>query len=378
MSSEEADANLAEERRNIFAILRKRMAKIRFDNLPRSYYNGQEYIEDARRTKCLITAETIFPGQIPTYEFWLNGARVSVSQRGNVLVIEIYKTISQRLWDDLRLISHGERFIIGYIASYLPRINRYLLDQRYISGHLLVRTFSIVELFGIRVVCQGRMVLVRWPVSFPPFPPNATLAPEMNEIYIRDYIDACSSYFRNDYDDCLRRIVTSAENFFRARNWMSRRESILRRIIRILKRGKKPNPNSFRRVMADNLPLHLISGEIMNENMKHIYGVRNKIVHDGFRMSTSSGIFCSKALATLKYMLLRNSGNTQTSNYIHHLHMQFMMQCGVFGENNNIDMIEKMMRRKTAPGAPIIDSPETLETTMFSALRFDLRDKNSI
>jgi len=297
MSSGDEDASLAEKRANLLAILVKRMVKLRFQNVPSNYYNGQEYVEDTRRAKCLIVAHAMSPGLISTFGFWLYGAKISVSQRGEVLVIQISKRVSQRLWDDIRLISHGERFVIGYIGSYMPIINRNLLDQRYLGGNLTIRTFSIFELFGVSMVCQGRTVSVKWPVTFPPFPPSATLAPEMNEIYIRDYIDACSSYFRNDYDDCIRRIITSAENFFTARSWTSKRESVLCRIIRILKMRKRPNPNSFRRVLADNLQLHLVSGEVINENMAHIYSVRNKIVHDGFRMSTSSGMFCSKLLA---------------------------------------------------------------------------------
>jgi hypothetical protein len=81
-------------------------------------------------------------------------------------------------------------------------------------------------------------------------------------------------------------------------------------------------------------------------------------------------MICNKALGTLKYMLLRNCGDNRKANYIHHLHMQFMMQCSVFGEEANLDVIRKRADKPRSPGF-IVNSASDLEQAMFSSLRFD-------
>ena len=59
------------------------------------------------------------------------------------------------------------------------------------------------------------------------------------------------------------------------------------------------------------------------------------------------------------------------------LHMQFIAQCNLFGENNNLDIIERR-ERKTEDDANVIDSPEDLEQFMFEALRLTNHDKTVI
>lgn len=57
--------------------------------------------------------------------------------------------------------------------------------------------------------------------------------------------------------------------------------------------------------------------------------------------------------------------------------MQFKTQCGEFGEQYNLDIIEKTYGKPTVE-TPIIDSPAAFNEFMFQALRFTEQDKHSI
>ena len=376
MSSVRNDADLVSGRTRLLGLLIRRLYHLRFRPGEGPVYAGRPYVEDIKKVDCIITAHVMFPGRCSPFAFWKNGAHISVSQQGNALSIVAKKSISPRLWDDLRLLNYGGQFIVGYLYTYLPAINRNLLEQRYADGHLLNRTFSMFDLFGVRIHKQNKAISISWPPSFSPFPGSATLAPGIDEIYVRDYIDACNSDFRNDYDDCVRRIITSSEGFIRAQGWTTKRESFLERFRRFLRRRKRPNPNSLRRIFAHNLRTDIWSGHVINENMQYIYTVRNRIVHDGFRMSTSSAMFCSKSIGTLTYLLSWYSRNRLVAQFIRSLHIQFMAQSNVSGEYNDLDWISMNLRRRT--DQPPIDSWEGFNDAMFSALRFNQKDQSAI
>ena len=369
-------SQIGDIRRNLLRLLSMRMTQLMMQNVPSEYYVGQEYVEDPRHAESTIVAHAQTSGHVPPFEFWIYGAHISVKQHGCFIVFFIKKKISQRLWDEMRLIGRGERFIVGYLYSYLPYINKRLLELRYSQGHILVNTAAIHQLLQVKVICQNRILQISWPMGFMPFPPNATIAPEISDLYIRDYIDACHAYFQTDYDGCIRKVITSAENFFTARMWDPKRISRWRMLVdRAL---RKPHIKSkFRLILHDNLDLTVISGEVIYQNMSFIYRLRNKIVHSDFRVPPHARMICNKALGTLKYMLLRNSGDSRKSNYIHHLHMQFMMQCSAFGEEANLDVIRNRANKPISP-AFIINSPADLERAMFSSLRFDENERKII
>jgi hypothetical protein len=220
MHSSDVDAGLVEARKRLFDIVLRRLRQLYYSQKPpNSFYIGQSYVEDKETVACMIGANFIFPGVVPPFEFWKNGARIIGTQHQNVLVIRVYRRISRKLWDDLKYLKHGEGFIVGYLNSYMPRINRALIDNRYGQGHLLSRTFAIFEATKICVIVRSELVWINWPVAFAPFPPSTAIAPRANTLFVRDFIDAMGSYFRSEFDDCIRRLITSTENFIEAECW---------------------------------------------------------------------------------------------------------------------------------------------------------------
>jgi hypothetical protein len=372
-----SDVNsLSKARKLVFAILLKRIRQLHFSQRPpKSFYVGQQYVEDKQTAECMIGASFIFPGEVPQFDFMIHEARIVGDQHQNTLVIRIYRRIPRRLWEDLKYIGEGESFIVGYLASYMPRINRALMDNRYNQGHLLSRTFAIFEATEIVVIVGPEMLLMNWPIAFSPFPPSAAIASTINALFVRDFIDAMGSYFRGEFDDCIRRLITSAENFVRARGWRAKTipNGCWRKLFRL-----KPRTTSvsFRHALRENLDLTQLSGQVINENLQLIYSTRNKIVHSGFRMSSSSEVFCSKAIGTLKYLIYRYCGDPLVSRYVYTLHMQFDLQCSVFGSKYNLDVMKR--RDLSLAGGGVINTHADLERVMFESLRYNDRDKQSI
>jgi hypothetical protein len=201
----------------------------------------------------------------------------------------------------------------------------------------------------------------------------------MTALYLRDYIDAIHAFFRNEYDDCIRRIITATENFIDARNWKVKRScqrTILDSFVGLLRLSKK-NGYSFRRRLADNLDLNAISGRVISENLEFVFNVRNRIVHRGFRMSTDCGMFCDKAVCSLYYLIYRYSGDRAISRYAYTLHQQFTHQKRFLGDLYDLDEVKHRLA-VPSPDVKPIDSHEAFEEFIFESLRVSQRDKRSI
>jgi hypothetical protein len=281
-----AEDDVLQGRATIFSLL---LARLRFlhsnRTVPSSHYVGKDYVEDKRRVKCIISATFLFPGEVDPFHFWLHQTKVDGVQYGNALVVTALREISAQLWEDLRLKDDGQAFIIGYLTSLMPAVNRRLINNRYNKGHLLSRTFAIFEAVDVSITVAGRRLWLSWPPSLPSFPPTTELAGIQTPLYVRDYIDSISAYYRYEYDDAIRRVITATENFLDNHGWKvsaGGSGGVLHWIMSIFRR--KPQGSSFRRRLRDNLDLSKISNEVVHDNLQFVYSIRNRIVHNGFRM----------------------------------------------------------------------------------------------
>lgn len=344
---------------SLFKIAQK---PLKLSNLPDSFYIGQPYVEDPNKIDCFIEVHFLFPASIDKIEFYLHNTKVSLEQTGSILKIRFAKKLSKKLWLNVNKSHSGEDFILSYVARLMPEINRRLLENRYIKGHLLSRTFSTLDTVGIFLIYKNKHVRLRWPGSISNFPPSETLAREKDQIYIRDYIDAIYSYFKNDYDDCLRRVITSVENLFKVRNL----------------KGKDDNQKSFKSILYNNLDIQIFSNKIIADNIVFIYKLRNKIVHDKFRVKLSNGRVCKKAIGSLNYLLQRLSGDDAIGIYVSSLAIQFLMLQNFVGEGHTLDDIEKFDRNAPVDPSHIINTPEEFDNWMFSSLQITNKEKSII
>lgn len=53
-----------------------------------------------------------------------------------------------------------------------------------------------------------------WPLPIPGFPEVNKFKERLDVIFVRDLIDAMTEYFYFNLDECVRKVITSLENYF--------------------------------------------------------------------------------------------------------------------------------------------------------------------
>lgn len=88
-------------------------------------------------------------------------------------------------------------------------------------------------------------------------------------------------------------------------------------------------------------------------------------------------MFCDKAIASVRYLIQRYSGNAKVSRHAFTHGMQFLLLQGVIGQHLDLDEIERSQSIGDVVGPPI-NSMAEMDQHMFTALKFTDRDKRSI
>lgn len=371
---------LKHHREMLLRLFVARLRDLRFPKVPpESYYVGQEYVEDVRRPQCTLITSVLQPAKFDPFNFWHKGAKVSVFQNGSRLFIKVDRKIPQRLFDDMRLLGIRHEYIVSYMTQYIPIINRNLLDAKYTSSNFLLKTFSVYDLMDIVVLSDKKAVRCPWPFQFQNFPMKTNLTPFDSHVYVRDYIDACTLYFEGNYDECIRKIITSVENFIHEKQWILPKETLFSRIKNFLMRKKiSSNRRSFRKILNHYIPTDEYRGKTVNFNIQHIYSVRNKIVHDGFRTPIRADMFCDKAVSTLHYFLFLACGDGELRKLLSGSRMHFVMMQREGKGMLNLDEIERREKRKKEFVGKPIETDTEFDRHMFSALQFNQSDLRSV
>lgn len=352
-----------------------------------SYVVGQEYIDDKDRVEVLIKYTVVLPSRFSNFN--IDDHPLHVVQKDNKIYVNFNKIISKKLLEDVRehfrtfkeegsiseelTAKNPSQFIIGYIKETLPRINKEILDRKYSEGHIITRTISQFDISEVFVVDDsGRMHAIIWPLPVPGFPPSNDDG-NYNATYIKDLIDAMTEYFYYNPDECIRKIITSLENYFIHYNLKSNKK---RFSLNIFKKDIK-----FKRLINKYIVKEYYAYKerdliILRKNILYIYYIRNLIVHDKLRLNLENLMFCKKAIGTLFYIyqssFISDDGKW---NYIFSFDMQFkLIVDGILGVN--LDKIKKMENSKYSP--PAIDNKDDLDKFMFNNLKITNRDKKVV
>ncbi|MCF7865360.1 MAG: hypothetical protein K9M11_02535 [Candidatus Pacebacteria bacterium] len=322
----------------------------------KGYYIGQEYVED-EKIHVLIEANFFSPGPVASFSFYLNGNKISVSQTSVVLTLSIERKISEVLFKDL-IEKKSKHFILAYIARVLPRINQEILSQKYARAHILMRTFSMYDIVALMVKSSKHSVGLEWPQVTSDFPFKADF--QNDTIYMRDYMDAIDSYFRADYNDCVRKIITCVENFFN---------------------HHKIQGDGFKNKIKENIPEEKIGPRVIRGNLLFIYKIRNRIVHSNFRIKFSNGWFAKKAIGTVQYLLqspLNKSG--EGVEIIHGLVTQFLMLNDYYGGRSiyDLDDIEWRKNNEYKHEPKFVNTMEDMNEFAFQGLEISTDEKSII
>lgn len=345
------------------------------DKLPKSYYVGQEYVEDPDKIDVFIKFKFRPAVVFSNINFDYSKLRVRQIERGEVLCT-LEKTISQKLFTaisdpkDIHSLFRVTGFVLGYIKLYLPSINEHIQEQKYLDGHILARTISLNDIYGVLVANRAgdKTGVAAWPVPISGFPPSK-LSPGQDAIFIRDMIDAMTAYFQYDLDECIRKVITSLENCFSHYKLSPSSTSKVNKIKRLIDEY----------VQEAHYPYIERDLKILRENILFIYHVRNLVVHDKLRISPSNTTVCRKAIGTLLYLYQGNFINIEQRTYIFSFYSQFIT---IFEGYSGYSLeraewnIHEMKERNEHP--PIINTPDDMNRFMFEGLQITTQEKEDI
>ena len=134
-----------------------------------------------------------------------------------------------------------------------------------------------------------------------------------NRVYIRDLIDAIHEYFKGNYEECVRKSITSVETFIKYHK---------------LEIKKANGGLNFEKTVKEKMDFRcpMIPDETTADVIWRGYKVRNKVVHDGERLAPIEGQSLGKRLTHMVNEVYKNFGNEEEiKRYSMYLEGQFLM-----------------------------------------------------
>lgn len=359
-----------------------------------SHYVGQEYIEDPEKIDILIKYIIKFP--VKTDGFVFDNGPIHIRQDNNEIFVNIRKAISKKLFNDIVNLFESFRdkrdlpkdiisknpgqYIAGYIRETLPIVNDIIIKNKYNDGQILLRTVSQFDIDLVFMVDgKGNHYSVNWPLPIPPFPLSKNNEKEIPAVFARDLMDSMTEYLYYNLDECLRKIITSLENYFIFYNLKIKQRSLLSKIF--FKKISKIEKLINLYVTEEYYEYKERDLKILRENIIFIYHVRCLIVHDKLRLKTNDLMICKKAIGTLLYIYQSKliSANGQYS-YLFSFDMQFKMIADML-TGVNLDFMEKISKQDTNHKnghKKIISNTDEMNESLFRSLKITKNEKKSI
>jgi hypothetical protein len=328
--------------------------------LPDKYIIGQDFFNDTELIDIKIICHLKTSVVINPFGFKSTDCLVGAEQVGIHLVVSIKRKISKKLFEALGR-DNNISFIIGYIDDVLPKINKQLENQKYLSGHALSKSYTTLDIES-PIVLEGKRknrINLNWQINIGPFPPAKSLAPGSDYIFIRDYLDTTTHYFTYNLDECIRKTITSLENYFH-------RNSLKGTFKERLKKCLTPSsyPHNWRPYL-----------NILEDNINLIYLLRNNIVHDKLRLDFSDRWLCKKGIGTLSYIYQSQLNSEQTIKYVFAIAQQFLLLDNVL-RGYKLDYLREA--DKDNGEAPIIKDLRELDALMFNGLKISKEEEQII
>ena len=192
----------------------------------------------------------------------------------------------------------------------MPYINERVREIKYSTVQVVSRTLSMLDIQGIVIADEAdRAFEVLWPVGFGSFPFQQK-PKNCDFIYIRDLIEAMTSYIYYDYDETIRKIITSLDNALKH--------------YQIKDKIRQKYPDDQKKLKFKNMMDEVVTRPELNFNIKKIYDIRNGIVHDKIRLNSKHETLLKKSIGTLLYIYkIYLNDSSELSRYILQIEMQF-------------------------------------------------------
>lgn len=353
-----------------------------------NYYVGKEYIEDKDKIDVLIKYKFRSPVVFESINFDYENLHIRQLKNGEIMC-NLEKTISLKLFNIFKdqtvdLIAkhiNDHNFIIGYIRKTLPIINNKLLKEKYLEGHILACPISINDLIDVAILDKNNLKsggMIIWPIPIKGFP-RSRLPKEHDAIFIRDLIDAMTLYFNFDYDGCIRKIITSLENYFihfKLKIPSSGKIKIFFPFLYYKKAKFKKTIIYF--LIEKYYPYKKRNLDILRENILFVYKLRNLITHDKLRISLTNGSICKKAIGTLLYIYQSSFVPKGQADYIFSFYAQFLIIDSQYN-GINLDEIETFSSNNDNDiSSKVISNKDEMDNFMFDGLEIKLSEKNGV
>jgi hypothetical protein len=118
----------------------------------------------------------------------------------------------------------------------------------------------------------------------------------------------------------------------------------------------------------------------VKSNLLFMYKLRNKIVHNKFRIKPMNGWICFKAISTVKYLIFSplNTTNRRAAIFVSKMELQFLGLQDFAGAWNLDDIERKFSNIEKINDAPMVTSNEEFDKIMFTALEFTAEERSKV
>ena len=346
-----------------------------------------EYYKDQNKVEILIKYSIKLPSRVDNFN--IDDHPLHIRQNGGEIDINLHKKISQTLLNDIReffgafkdgkevseelVQKNPSRYIVGYISETLPRINKEILERKYKEGHVLLRTISQFDIYNVFILDDKKEYhAILWPLPIPGFPEVNKFKNRLDVIFVRDLIDAMTEYFYFNLDECVRKVITSLENYFIYYNLKAPTDAgFWLRFFGIRKSKFKKLVNEY--IAEKYYGFKDRDLKILRENILFVYQIRNLIVHDKLRLKLDNLMFCKKAIGTLLYIYQSKFVSADgKKDYIFAFDMQFKMIADMI-IGLNLDHFERAEKSTKQP--ELIRNNDELNRSMFASLKITDKQK---
>lgn len=258
------------------------------------------------------------------------------------------RKIPKSLFEELDL-QNATPVILWYISEVLPYINNKIVFQKKQNLNLLIKRYSTLDLERVNIADNyWNIKKINWPISFGDFP----FENKIQEVYFYDLITAIQSYFYTDYNDAIRKLITSIESYMKKNEWEDGK-------------FKKKLDNKFKNCNS------FVSTII--EDIKYIYDIRTYIVHEWKTINPLDSWFVDRAIWCVFYFYKFVSRTQKESDFFLQLETQYIML-------RNFVMWEKLEDYIEDKDAKIceIKTPQDIEDMMENNFKIKEDDINRI
>jgi len=288
-------------------------------------YVGKEYIEDEKKDPVIIRYHLLLTWNINEFSFSDDYGQIKCYNDKGLINVDYEITISHELIEDAISTNKGIGFLKGYFVEILNHINRELYHQKYLRGYLLIRPVSFRDIFIIELIRDDKTSQIPC-LENQAIIIDKSIDSQNDYVFLRDFIDSMTAFLNNNFEDCIRLLITSLENYppFREKSGKFKRKlETLCNEINVDRKGCTTNR------------------QIINANAWFLYQTRNNIVHDKLKVDfdCSWNELGEKGVATINYIYMNHIKNKEIIDYLNSLGLEFVSIKGL-NKINNLDVLE--------------------------------------